>query len=140
MVNKASVFISQPRTSNTISTRTRLKPCLTRVTVLVFHFFTVVIITVKPCFTRVTKIFQKILKFGQKVCVNNSFPWKRISHKQSARRQHLSWLKASAFFSLQKKFVSCMKYSNLYSGIVTPSSGWWSPIAKYSLVFIEKKI
>jgi len=27
---------------------------------------------------------------------------KRISHKQSAGWQHLSWLKASAFISLQK--------------------------------------
>jgi hypothetical protein len=26
--------------------------------------------------------------------------WKRISRKQSARWQHLSWLKASAFFSV----------------------------------------
>jgi hypothetical protein len=31
--------------------------------------------------------------------------WKRISHKQSARWQHLSRLKASAFFYLQK--ISC---------------------------------
>jgi hypothetical protein len=28
--------------------------------------------------------------------------WKRINRKQSARWQHLSWLKASAFSSLQK--------------------------------------
>jgi len=28
--------------------------------------------------------------------------WKRISHKQSAKWQHLSLLKACAFFSLQK--------------------------------------
>jgi hypothetical protein len=27
---------------------------------------------------------------------------KRISHKQSAKWQHLSWLKASAFLSLEK--------------------------------------
>ena len=27
---------------------------------------------------------------------------KRITRKQSTRRQHLSWLKDSAFFSLQK--------------------------------------
>jgi hypothetical protein len=32
------------------------------------------------------------------------YQWKRINRKQSARWQHLSWLKASAFFSLQKKF------------------------------------
>jgi hypothetical protein len=31
--------------------------------------------------------------------------WKRISHKQSARWQHLSQLKASAFFCLQKKYL-----------------------------------
>ncbi len=54
--------------------------------------------------------------------------WKRINYKQSARWQHLSQLKASAFFSLQKNLVSCMKCNNLYSGLVTPSSGWWSPI------------
>jgi hypothetical protein len=53
--------------------------------------------------------------------------WKRISHKQSARWQHLSRLKASAFFFLQK-IVSCMKCNNLYSGLVTPSSGWCSPV------------
>jgi hypothetical protein len=29
--------------------------------------------------------------------------WKRISSKQNARWQHLSWLKASAFFCLKKK-------------------------------------
>ncbi len=53
--------------------------------------------------------------------------WKRINHKQSARWQYLSWLKASAFFSLQK-IVSRVKCYNLYLGLVTPSSGWWSPI------------
>ncbi len=30
--------------------------------------------------------------------------------------------------SLCKKIVSCMKCNNLYSGLVMPSSGWWSPI------------
>ncbi len=54
--------------------------------------------------------------------------WKRINRKQGARWQHLSRLKAGAFFSLQKKFVRCMKCNNLYLGLVTPSSGWWSPI------------
>ncbi len=53
--------------------------------------------------------------------------WKRISHKQSTRWQHLSWLKASAFFSLSKEIV-VKKCNNLYFGLVTPSSGWWSPI------------
>jgi hypothetical protein len=53
---------------------------------------------------------------------------KRISHKQSTRWQHISRLKASALFFLRKN-VSCMKCNNLYSGLVMPSSGWWSPIA-----------
>jgi hypothetical protein len=48
--------------------------------------------------------------------------WKRINHKQHARWQHLSRLKASAF-SLQKHLASCNKCNNLYSGLVTPSSG-----------------
>ncbi len=30
--------------------------------------------------------------------------------------------------SLFKKIFSCMKCNSLYSGLVTPSSGWWSPI------------
>ncbi len=59
--------------------------------------------------------------------------WKRISHKQSARWQHLSRLKASAFFSLQTNFASCMKCNNLYSGLVMPSSGWWSPIKPFRM-------
>jgi hypothetical protein len=37
--------------------------------------------------------------------------WKRINRKQSARWQHLSWLKASASFSLQKNLVSCVKWT-----------------------------
>ncbi len=45
--------------------------------------------------------------------------WKRISCKQSARWQHLSQLKASAFFSLQQK-NSCY---NFYLRLVTPSGG-----------------
>ncbi len=53
--------------------------------------------------------------------------WMRINCKQSYRWQHLSQLKASAFFSMQKN--SCMQCNNLHSGLVTPSCGWWSPIA-----------
>ncbi len=43
--------------------------------------------------------------------------------------------------SLWKKVVSCMKHINLYSGLVTPSSGWWSPIAPILLTtgFENKK-
>ncbi len=47
---------------------------------------------------------------------------KRISHTQSARWQHLSQLKASVIFFLQKN-VSCMERNNVYLGLVTPSSG-----------------
>jgi len=49
------------------------------------------------------------------------FQWKRINGKQSARWQHLSQLKASAFFSLQKNLV-VKEYNNLYLGLVMPSS------------------
>jgi hypothetical protein len=42
--------------------------------------------------------------------------WKGINRKQSTRWQHLSQLKASAFFSV-------MKHSNLYLGLVLKSGG-----------------
>ena len=48
--------------------------------------------------------------------------WKGINRKQSTRWQHLSWLKASVFFSLQKNLI--MKHRNLYLGLVLPSGGW----------------
>ncbi len=54
--------------------------------------------------------------------------WKGISCKQNARWQHLSRLKASAFFSLKKKKLVVKKHYSLYLGLVTPSSGWRSPI------------
>jgi hypothetical protein len=65
---------------------------------------------------------------------------KRISHKQSARWQHLSRLKASAFFSLQKKSV-VKKCNNLYLVLVTSFSGWMSPIKSgetYNALIIPK--
>jgi hypothetical protein len=37
-------------------------------------------------------------------------------------------VKTSAFFSLQKNLVSCLKHNNLYSGLLTPSSRCCSPI------------
>ncbi len=46
--------------------------------------------------------------------------WKRISHKQSARWQHLSRLKARAFFSLQNFILVVKKCNNLYLGLVMP--------------------
>ncbi len=48
--------------------------------------------------------------------------WKGIDHKQSTRWQHLSRLKASAFFSLQKKF-SCYKTQQLI--LRTGIAIWW---------------
>jgi hypothetical protein len=42
--------------------------------------------------------------------------WKRISCEQNARWQHLSRLKASAFFCLKKKIV--FKKHNFYEGLV----------------------
>jgi hypothetical protein len=60
-------------------------------------------------------------------CSLRSAQWKGINCKQSTRWQHLSRLKASAFFSLQKNLV-VMKHSNLYLGLVLPSGGWQSLI------------
>ncbi len=56
--------------------------------------------------------------------------WNRISCKRITRWQHLSRSKASAFFSLQF-FLFVKKWSNLYLGLVTPSSGWSSPILNF---------
>ncbi len=52
----------------------------------------------------------------------HSCQWKGINRKQSTRWQHLSRLKASAFFSLKKNLV-VMKHSNLYLGDGTAI--WW---------------
>jgi hypothetical protein len=49
--------------------------------------------------------------------------WKRINRKKIARWQHLSQLKASAFFSLRKKNLVVKERNNFYLGLVTPSSG-----------------
>jgi len=60
--------------------------------------------------------------------INNTFvQWKGINRKQSMRWQHLSQLKASAFFSFQF-FLVFMKHSNLYLRLVLPSGGWQSHI------------
>ncbi len=48
--------------------------------------------------------------------------WKGINCKQSTRWQHLSQLKASAFFSLQKNF-SCYETKQLILG--TGTAIWW---------------
>ncbi len=48
--------------------------------------------------------------------------WKGINRKQSTRWQHLSRLKASAFFSLQN-FFSCYETQQLILG--TGTAIWW---------------
>jgi hypothetical protein len=48
--------------------------------------------------------------------------WEGINRKQSTRWQHLSWLKASAFFSLQN-FFSCSETQQLILG--TGTAIWW---------------
>jgi hypothetical protein len=48
--------------------------------------------------------------------------WKGINCKQSTRWQHLSQLKARAFFSLQKSF-SCYEIQQLILG--TGTAIWW---------------
>ncbi len=60
--------------------------------------------------------------------------WKGINCKQSTRWQHLSWLKASAFFSLQNCF-SCFKTQQLILG--TGIAIWWltEPHCHLRLVF-----
>ncbi len=50
------------------------------------------------------------------------FQWKGIDRKQSTRWQHLSRLKASAFFSLQISF-SCNETQQLILG--TGTAIWW---------------
>ncbi len=66
----------------------------------------------------------KILKKENKENSNcvKLLQWKGINRKQSTRRQHLSRLKASAFFSSQI-FLVVIKHSNLYLGLVLPSGG-----------------
>ncbi len=51
-----------------------------------------------------------------------SFQWKGINSKQNTRWQHLSRLKASAFFSLQENF-SCYETQQLILG--TGTAIWW---------------
>jgi hypothetical protein len=48
---------------------------------------------------------------------NDFLQWKRISRKQSARWQYLSQLKASAFFSLQKKISQLYETHQVILGI-----------------------
>jgi len=58
--------------------------------------------------------------------------WKGINRKQSTRRQHLSRLKASAFFSLQN-FFSCYEIQQLILG--TGTDIWWVTEPHWNLRF-----
>ncbi len=77
-------------------------------------------------FSSNTFIFLDSTKWKETLLIK-FIQWKRISHKQSARWKHLSQLKASAFLSSQIILFSCMKRNNLYSRLVMPSTGQWSP-------------
>ncbi len=69
--------------------------------------------------------------------VKSFVEWKGINRKQSTRWQHLSRLKASAFFSLQN-FLVIMKHSNLHLGLALPSGGWQSLIAQKMFYCISR--
>jgi hypothetical protein len=62
-----------------------------------------------------------LLRFGFNF-VDGRDQWKGINHKQSTRWQHLSQLKASAFFTLQN-FFSCNETQQLILG--TGTAIWW---------------
>ena len=62
--------------------------------------------------------------------------WKGMNRKQSTRWQHLSWLKASAFFSLQI-FFSCYETQQLILG--TGTAIWWVTEPHSAVAIIDKK-
>jgi len=92
-----------------------------------------------PLLRHLYKLNSSKSKCFSKSLTRNKFfncpEWKRISCKQSTRWLHLSRLKASSLFFFQK-IVSCIKHNNLYLGLVTPSSRWWSPIAFHCCGYI----
>ncbi len=59
---------------------------------------------------------------------NKPYQWKGSNRKQSTRWQHVSQLKASAFFICQNKLFSGLKHNSFYLGLVLPSGGWQSLI------------
>ena len=61
--------------------------------------------------------FHERKVFAEQVCSSDK-QWKGINRTQSTRWQHLSWLKASAFFSLQKN-CSCYETQQLILGTGT---------------------
>jgi len=69
-------------------------------------------------------IEQNTLPNGKESTVNRALGW-----------QHLSRLKASAFFSLQF-ILAVMKHSNLYLGLALPSGGCQSLIRRHNVVLL----
>jgi hypothetical protein len=63
--------------------------------------------------------------------------WKGINRKQSTRWQHLSQLKASAFFSLQKIF-NYYETQQLILG--TGTAIWWVTEPHWPWVYHSEKI
>ncbi len=75
--------------------------------------------------------FMSMLGYGE--CKQ----WKGINRKQGTRWQHLSRLKASAFFSLQKKF-SCYETQQLILG--TGTAIWWVTEPHLTQIFLLNEI
>jgi hypothetical protein len=70
------------------------------------HLVIVISQALGACFTHSPKTgVLNVYAFSESHSMTNDklFQWKRISHKQSARWQHLSQLKARALFFLKKK-------------------------------------
>jgi hypothetical protein len=62
--------------------------------------------------------YCKLVRLSLPATFALAYQWKRIGCKQSTGWQHLSWLKASAIYFLQKHFLIVEKHSNLYLGLV----------------------
>ncbi len=70
----------------------------------------------------IIKLFTAVIYKGSWQARVFVLQWKGINRKQSTKWRHLSRLKASAFFSLQKNF-SCYKTQQLIVG--TGTAIWW---------------
>ncbi len=100
--------------SNTVP----LTSCLTGLDLSVLQISTKIV----SCHTADTKRVKQEVN-GTVILPPLVFPGSMENCKQNARWQHVSQLKASAFFSLKKKTLVVKKHYNLYLGLVTPSNG-----------------
>ncbi len=80
--------------------------------------FTIIYTTISISFDKGNATRGGGLNFDEK----SFMKWKGIKRKQSTRWQHLSRLKASAFFALQN-FFSCYETQQLTLG--TGTAIWW---------------